>query len=154
MWPRARPLIIGTHNPQAAAIGATRKLVLSPTPPVECLSTATLPSRWGENFSPESRMARVSARVSSRSSPRRKAAISQAESCSGGIDPSAAPETRKPISHSFSAPPSRFLRIRSITCKAECGETRGKAEVDEVEVGITAAEPRFADGLPDGRATH
>ena len=28
-------------------MGATRKLVLSPTPPVECLSTATLPRRGG-----------------------------------------------------------------------------------------------------------
>ena len=65
-------------------MGATRKLVLSPTPPVECLSTAILPRRAGENFSPESRMARVSARVSSSERPRRKAAISHAESCSGG----------------------------------------------------------------------
>src|SRR5664279_4275843 len=70
VWPSARPLIMGTASPQAAAMGATRKLVLSPTPPVECLSTATLPRRWGENFSPESRMAMVRERVSSSDKPR------------------------------------------------------------------------------------
>ena len=39
MWPRPRPEIIGTYTPQAAASGARTRLVLSPTPPVECLST-------------------------------------------------------------------------------------------------------------------
>ena len=58
-------------------------------------------------------MARVSARVSSSESPRSQAAISQAESCSSGIDPAAAPAARKPISRASSVPPSRFLRIRS-----------------------------------------
>jgi hypothetical protein len=114
VWPSARPLIMGTASPQAAAMGATRKLVLSPTPPVECLSTAALPSRAGEYFSPESRMASVSARVSSSERPRKKAAISQAESCSAGMDPLAAPKTRNSISPAFSEPPSRFLRIRSM----------------------------------------
>ena len=131
VWPRARPLIMGTATPQAAARGATRKLVLSPTPPVECLSTAALPSRAGENFSPESRMARVRARVSSSESPRSQAAISQAESCSSGMDPEAAPETRKPISRASSEPPSRFLRIRSMMCRG------GRVAEAEVEEGIT-----------------
>ena len=39
--PSARPDIIGTTTPAAAASGATIRLVLSPTPPVECLSTLT-----------------------------------------------------------------------------------------------------------------
>ena len=108
-------------------MGAARKLVLSPTPPVECLSTAALPSPTGENFSPESRMARVSARVSSSERPRRKAAISQAESCSGGMDPSAAPATRKPISRGSREPPSRFFRITSMMCNGG----RGRAEAEE-----------------------
>src|ERR1039457_3114868 len=41
LCPSARPDIIGTTTPAAAARGATMKLVLSPTPPVECLSTFT-----------------------------------------------------------------------------------------------------------------
>ena len=39
VWPSARPEIIGTTTPAAAASGAAIRLVLSPTPPVECLST-------------------------------------------------------------------------------------------------------------------
>src|SRR5947199_5640313 len=38
VWPRPRPLIIGTISPPAAATGASTREVLSPTPPVECLS--------------------------------------------------------------------------------------------------------------------
>jgi len=36
--PKPRPEIIGTISPKEAAIGASIKLILSPTPPVECLS--------------------------------------------------------------------------------------------------------------------
>ena len=38
VWPRPRPEIIGTQTPQAATSGAIISDVLSPTPPVECLS--------------------------------------------------------------------------------------------------------------------
>jgi hypothetical protein len=37
--PSPRPLIIGTGTPQAATHGARTRETLSPTPPVECLST-------------------------------------------------------------------------------------------------------------------
>ena len=46
VWPRPRPLILAILTPQAAAMGAITKVVLSPTPPVECLST--LIPRWGK----------------------------------------------------------------------------------------------------------
>jgi len=36
--PSDRPEIMGTGTPAAATSGATRKEILSPTPPVECLS--------------------------------------------------------------------------------------------------------------------
>ena len=39
--PRPRPDILATVPPQAATKGATIKVVVSPTPPVECLSTLT-----------------------------------------------------------------------------------------------------------------
>ena len=41
VWPRPRPDIIGTGTPHAAASGASTSDVLSPTPPVLCLSTLT-----------------------------------------------------------------------------------------------------------------
>src|SRR5581483_1980406 len=42
--PRPRPLIFPNGTPQAATIGPTASDVLSPTPPVECLSTTRRPS--------------------------------------------------------------------------------------------------------------
>ena len=42
--PSPRPLIFPTGTPQAATIGPTAIEVLSPTPPVECLSTTRRPS--------------------------------------------------------------------------------------------------------------
>ena len=44
VWPRPRPLILAKGTPQAATIGPTAIEVLSPTPPVECLSTTLRPS--------------------------------------------------------------------------------------------------------------
>src|SRR3989449_6079107 len=39
VWPSPRPDIIGTATPHAATSGASTSDTLSPTPPVECLST-------------------------------------------------------------------------------------------------------------------
>ena len=38
VWPRPRPDSCGTATPQAATSGASGSVILSPTPPVECLS--------------------------------------------------------------------------------------------------------------------
>ena len=48
VWPSPRPDIIGTTAPQAAASGARMSDVLSPTPPVLCLSTA-IPATSGSD---------------------------------------------------------------------------------------------------------
>ena len=48
VWPSPRPLIFPTGTPQAATIGPTAIVVLSPTPPVECLSTTLRPSAAAE----------------------------------------------------------------------------------------------------------
>ena len=80
VWPRARPLIMGMASPAAATIGATMNEVLSPTPPVECLSTANLPSGDGSKVSPENRIAVVRECNSAALSPRMNAAISHAAS--------------------------------------------------------------------------
>ena len=61
VWPSARPDIIGTTTPAAAASGATMKLVLSPTPPVECLSTFTPGIADRSTVSPERSMHSVKA---------------------------------------------------------------------------------------------
>ena len=44
VWPSPRPLILPNGTPHAATIGPTAIDVLSPTPPVECLSTTRRPS--------------------------------------------------------------------------------------------------------------
>ena len=44
VWPRPRPDSCGTAAPQLATSGARIRLTLSPTPPVECLSTVGLPA--------------------------------------------------------------------------------------------------------------
>ncbi len=70
MWPRPRPLIFPKGTPQAATIGATAIEVLSPTPPVECLSTHLRPSAAPRAIvSPLAIIASVSAIVSALESP-------------------------------------------------------------------------------------
>ena len=67
----ARPEIIGTSTPAAATTGAITSDVLSPTPPVECLSTRGRPRSEKSTISPEWSIASVSASVSSVVMPRR-----------------------------------------------------------------------------------
>ena len=63
--PSPRPLIFPNGTPQAATIGPTAIDVLSPTPPVECLSTTFRPSAAPRSsVSPERIIASVSANVS------------------------------------------------------------------------------------------
>ena len=76
--PRPLPLIIASVAPRDAAMGATASVVLSPTPPVLCLSTDDVPNCERSSISPEAAIARVSATVSSSFIPRRYIAISSA----------------------------------------------------------------------------
>ena len=70
VWPRPRPLIFPSGTPHAATIGPTAIDVLSPTPPVECLSTTFRPSAAPRSIvSPERIMASVSTYVSALVSP-------------------------------------------------------------------------------------
>ena len=97
MWPRPRPEIIGTGTPQAATSGASARLTLSPTPPVECLSILRPGTEGKPSTSPESRIASVSVAVSSASIPRQQTAIRNAPSCASLSDPSTAPWTTSRI---------------------------------------------------------
>jgi hypothetical protein len=80
--PRPRPEIIGTMPPQAATTGASTRLTLSPTPPLECLSRIGpgKPLRQSSTV-PERVIASVSAMVSSWDMPSRKKAIAIAAAC-------------------------------------------------------------------------
>lgn len=74
VWPSPRPLILATKVPpgsMAASMGTTAMEVLSPTPPVECLSTVApgMPERSTQ--SPERIMCRVRLVVSAGVMPRR-----------------------------------------------------------------------------------
>ena len=59
----------GTATPNAATSGASGRVILSPTPPVECLSTVGLPSPAKLIRSPDAIIASVMTRISSRSMP-------------------------------------------------------------------------------------
>ena len=67
--PRPRPDIFATVPPQAATSGATISVVVSPTPPVECLSTFTPGSAERSTCAPERIIASVRAPVSALSIP-------------------------------------------------------------------------------------
>ncbi len=77
--PSPRPLIFPSGTPHAATIGPTEIDVLSPTPPVECLSTTLRPSAAPtSSVSPERIIASVSAKVSAPLSPLKKTAMHHA----------------------------------------------------------------------------
>jgi hypothetical protein len=110
---QARPEIIGTIPPQAATIGASISETLSPTPPVECLSS-TGPLAPGQSMTvPESRIASVKATASSGCMPRKNTAMANAATWPSVTDPAVRPSTRKAISSGESFSPSRFLRMTS-----------------------------------------
>src|SRR5262249_12101365 len=76
--PNARPVIIGTVRPHAATIGATIIDVLSPTPPVLCLSIFLDLIDESSRHLPESRISRVKASVSPMVIPFKYTAINHA----------------------------------------------------------------------------
>ena len=79
VWPSPRPLIFPNGTPHAATIGPTAIVVLSPTPPVECLSTTVRPSAaCRSSVSPLRTIASVNANVSAGVSPRKNTAMQKA----------------------------------------------------------------------------
>jgi hypothetical protein len=86
---------------------------LSPTPPVECLSS-TGPSRPDQSSTaPESRIASVSATASSRVMPLKKTAMAKAATWPSVTSPLVRPATMNAISSRVSGMESRFLRMIS-----------------------------------------
>ena len=87
VWPRPRPDSWGTAAPHAATSGASTSDTLSPTPPVECLSTVGRPTPLRSSRSPDAIMAAVQARSSAGPRPRKKMAMSSADICSSATSP-------------------------------------------------------------------
>ena len=79
VWPRPRPDIFAILPPQAATMGHSTREVLSPTPPVECLSAVWGPRDDRSTMSPEWAMAMVSAVVSGIVIPWNRMAIIRAD---------------------------------------------------------------------------
>ena len=82
MWPRPRPDSWGTATPQAATSGASGRVILSPTPPVECLSAVGRDSVEKSIRSPDAIIASVQRAISRRSMPLSRIAIASADICS------------------------------------------------------------------------
>ena len=126
VWPRPRPLIIGTAIPAAATKGASTRDVLSPTPPVECLSTFFCGNDERSSTSPERNIASVSAAVSGR----RHALQHNGHQPGGHLIVRECrllcrQFTKASISARDSSTPSRFLRITSIARNACSTGARG-----------------------------
>ena len=77
--PSPRPLIFAIFKPHEAQIGATISVVLSPTPPVECLSAVMPSMAERSSISPECAIQSVKATASSSSIPFRQIAIKSAD---------------------------------------------------------------------------
>ncbi len=82
MWPSPRPESCGTATPKDATSGASGSVILSPTPPVECLSVVGFPRPSKLIRSPLAIIAIVRSRISSRLMPLRKIAMVIADICS------------------------------------------------------------------------
>ena len=87
MWPRPRPDSWGTATPHAATSGASGSVILSPTPPVECLSAVGRDSVEKSIRSPDAIIAPVQRAISRRSIPLSRIAIASADICSSATAP-------------------------------------------------------------------
>ena len=127
VWPSPRPEIIGTKPPQAATIGASIRLTLSPTPPVECLSSTGPRSFNSSQRStvPDAIRPRVNATRSAMVMSRKNTAIAKAATWPSVIEPSAMPRVTNAISSAESAWPSRFLRMISCGSMVSCYNSSG-----------------------------
>ena len=87
MWPRPRPESCGTATPHAATSGASGSVILSPTPPVECLSVVGRDTEERSSRSPEAIIAAVQRASSPGVRPRSSTAIASAAICSSATTP-------------------------------------------------------------------
>ena len=117
VWPRPRPESCGTAAPHAATNGASGKVILSPTPPVECLSTVGRSNIDQFIFSPLAIMASVQREISRLFIPFNKIAISSADICSSAITPRVYALIVQSICASLNSNLSRLAEIISTAAK-------------------------------------
>ena len=87
MCPRPRPESWGTATSKTATRGASGKVILSPTPPVECLSEVGRLSEEKSIRSPLAIIAAVHREISARVMPLRRMAIAREDICSSATTP-------------------------------------------------------------------
>ncbi len=87
MWPRPRPESCGTATSKTATRGASGRVILSPTPPVECLSAVGRDSDEKSIRSPLAIIAAVHVAISRRVMPLSRIAIASALICSSATAP-------------------------------------------------------------------
>ena len=87
VWPSPRPESWGTATPHAATSGASGRVILSPTPPVECLSAVGRDSAEKSIRSPEAIIAAVQRAISRGTMPLSRIAIASADICSSATSP-------------------------------------------------------------------
>ena len=85
--PSPLPESCGTATPKEATSGASGRVILSPTPPVECLSAVGRASPEKSIRSPEAIIAAVHREISRRLIPLRKIAMARAPICSSATAP-------------------------------------------------------------------
>ena len=87
VWPRPRPDSCGTATSNTATSGASGSVILSPTPPVECLSAVGRESPEKSIRSPLAIIAAVHVAISRRVIPLSSTAIARALICSSATTP-------------------------------------------------------------------
>jgi hypothetical protein len=85
--PSPRPDSCGTAAPHAATAGASGNVILSPTPPVECLSVVGRPTPDQSSRTPVATIAAVHRATSARSIPLSRMAMASAAICSSATTP-------------------------------------------------------------------
>ena len=85
--PSPRPDSCGTATPHAATRGASGSVILSPTPPVECLSAVGRDNVEKSIRSPEAIIALVQREISWRFMPLSRIAMASADICSSATSP-------------------------------------------------------------------
>src|SRR3954452_18598182 len=118
VWPSPRPDSWGTAAPHAATSGASGSVILSPTPPVECLSTVGRATEERSSRTPEAIIASVHRAISAADIPRIRIAMASADICSSATSPRVYAAITQSIAASLSVPPSRLVRMTSTTSKA------------------------------------
>ena len=143
VWPRPRPDNCGTAAPHAATSGTRTRETLSPTPPVECLSTVGRPTPDRSSRSPDAIIAAVHVVSSACESPRKKIAISSAEACSSATSPAVYACRNQSICSPDRTPPSRLVRMMSMTSTMAPSAARRAAFGER-----GSARPHGAFGFP------